>query len=308
VSRDDGVLHRLSEVALSDERERADRILAIARDTLGMQIAYFSQFNAGEQVIQRVAGDGGSLDLSDGKRVPLADTFCRRMLNEEVSPVIPDSREEPALQESPGTQDSPVIAYVGVPLQLSTGRVYGTLCCASDQPRQELDERDLAFMHVLARMLSDLLEHPPPVEPGWEEDTRVDVDSHGQVARLGLWVVATPRAVVAARRALDCLAEWVPEQRMNDLQLAIGELVTNAIRHAGLGTANAVGVDVSVDAGRLCGEVTDPGKGFDPAELAGPTAGRAGGWGLHIVEQLSERWGVDESPTGGARVWFELSL
>ena len=47
----------LSAIAVGDERERIERILATARETLGMQIAYFTEIDAGEQVIHRVAGD-----------------------------------------------------------------------------------------------------------------------------------------------------------------------------------------------------------------------------------------------------------
>ncbi len=79
------------------------------------------------------------------------------------------------------------------------------------------------------------------------------------------------------------------------------ELVTNSVRHAG---ADAVDLAVSVDPTRVRVEVTNPGTPFEPrpreeAEEPNP------GWGLFLVDELSDAWGVRDDP-GRQRVWFEL--
>jgi anti-sigma regulatory factor (Ser/Thr protein kinase) len=299
----------LSEVALADERHRMERILEVARGTLGMQIAYFSRFTTGDQVIERVSGDPGAFGFDAGTHVPRDETFCRRMLNEEMPNAVPDSAAEPALEDLAGEGQHPVSAYLGVPLQLSTGRVYGTLCCASERPNHELGERDVEFMRVLARLLADTIEHPPPLKAQLDGDgPEVQLESDGKVARLALWVVATPRAAPAARRAIDCLGDWVPQGRMSDLQLVVAELVSNSVRHAGLDASSALSIEIVVEPAMLRGEIADPGSGLDLATVPGPTPGEPGGWGLHIVDQLTDRWGADRSPGGGASVWFELGL
>ena len=52
-------------------------------------------------------------------------------------------------------------------------------------------------------------------------------------------------------------------------------------------------------------EVADPG-----ADTAGSKERLTseGGWGLVLVDQLSERWGRERTPAGGSVAWFELSL
>jgi hypothetical protein len=50
-------------------------------------------------------------------------------------------------------------------------------------------------------------------------------------------------------------------------------------------------------------EVVDEGHGFIPKARDKP-ATDVGGWGLHLVETLSRRWGVRE---GSTHVWFELA-
>ena len=299
----------LSVIAVVDERERIERILATARETLGMQIAYFSEIDAGEQVIHRVAGDPGGLGLLDGTRVALEETYCRRMLDEEIPAAVPDADAEPVLRALRELEPSRPLAYLGVPLQLSSGRVYGTLCAASEQVRDELRDRDVAFMRVLARLLADELERPPPGAPTWlDGDSRPALSGDGRVAHLAFWVVATPRAVQAARRAIVSLADWIPEAILGDLLMVVSELVTNSVRHAGLEPSSAVGIDVVVEPGTIRGSVTDAGIGFDIAGVPEPVAGQAGGWGLHIMRQVSRSWGVARPPSGGAAVSFELEL
>jgi anti-sigma regulatory factor (Ser/Thr protein kinase) len=105
----------------------------------------------------------------------------------------------------------------------------------------------------------------------------------------------------AARRALDDLADHLPRRRLQDAQLLVSELVTNAIRHAGLEREDVITVAVEASDLALRIEVSDPGPGFDPDD---PDPGRASGWGLYLVRELSDRWGVERNaPT---RVWFEL--
>jgi hypothetical protein len=49
-------------------------------------------------------------------------------------------------------------------------------------------------------------------------------------------------------------------------------------------------------------EVVDQGAGFIPVARDRPVT-EVGGWGLHLVETLADRWGVHE---GSTHVWFEI--
>jgi anti-sigma regulatory factor (Ser/Thr protein kinase) len=108
-----------------------------------------------------------------------------------------------------------------------------------------------------------------------------------------------PKAVRAARGALEGLGDQFPKARLYDAALCLSELVSNAIRHPG--AAGEVGLALSVDERRLRVEVADPGRGFEPRP---PTKGDEGGWGLFIVDNLADGWGVES----GERtvVWFEI--
>lgn len=109
-----------------------------------------------------------------------------------------------------------------------------------------------------------------------------------------------------ARRYLRYLgADW-DEDMLESALLVTSELVTNAMLHGGDPTT----LDVRTSAGTMRLEVYDSGR-TPPAwlGLTGDGLGNAGGVrsdddlsldgrGLHIVETLSERWGVRQQPPG----------
>jgi len=121
-------------------------------------------------------------------------------------------------------------------------------------------------------------------------------------------IPSEPEAVAIARDVVACaVAEaTAPEQPVEDLRLLTSEIVTNALRHAGSKAGDTIGVAVDVSALRVRVEVADRGPGFDPATLSEPSPERIGGWGLHLVRQLADAWGVIRGEP--SFVWFELSL
>jgi anti-sigma regulatory factor (Ser/Thr protein kinase) len=113
---------------------------------------------------------------------------------------------------------------------------------------------------------------------------------------------ATSPAV--ARRLLhDALASALAPQTLDEVDIMVTELVTNAVLSAR--TPCEVIVTV-VDHDRLRVAVHD----FDPSPPI-PTpidATSNGGRGLHIIEALAADWGTDAHPTNGKVVWFEVEM
>jgi len=106
----------------------------------------------------------------------------------------------------------------------------------------------------------------------------------------------SPDAVGAARQLVNGRTTWLGVQQREDAALMVSELVTNAVVH-GVGVI-LLRIDVQADAVRV--EVADEGNIW----LApSPEPGAHGGWGLRIVEQLADDWGILE---GSTRVWFQL--
>ena len=112
---------------------------------------------------------------------------------------------------------------------------------------------------------------------------------------------ANLRSAEQARRIIDdtLLRAAVSEETLFSVRLLTTELVTNAVRHAG----SEVEVVVTRLDSRIRVEVSDDSTRppVPPVEDT-PTRHR----GLHLLEDLSQKWGVDVGDYGGKVVWFEV--
>jgi anti-sigma regulatory factor (Ser/Thr protein kinase) len=90
---------------------------------------------------------------------------------------------------------------------------------------------------------------------------------------------------------------------LEDLRLLVTELITNALRHGGLGPGDKVLLRARIEDDAVRVEVHDPGN--DGLVRPRTPGTRGGGYGLFLVDQLSRQWGVERD--GGTLVWFELS-
>jgi len=115
--------------------------------------------------------------------------------------------------------------------------------------------------------------------------------------RGGPSVASQARAITAPLRAR------LGDDLSADLALLLSELVTNSYRHSGAAD-DGIGVDIELTADRVRAEIRDNGEGFKAEPVAAEKRG-AGGWGLVILDRLSERWGVRNGPP--SCVWFELA-
>ncbi len=106
----------------------------------------------------------------------------------------------------------------------------------------------------------------------------------------------SPDSVGAARELMTAHTASLDAQQREDAVLMVSELVTNALLH-GIGTIS-MRVDLEPDGLRV--EIADDGNvRLSPS----PTPGAHGGWGLRIVGELADDWGVRE---GSTKVWFRL--
>ena len=106
-----------------------------------------------------------------------------------------------------------------------------------------------------------------------------------------------------ARAWLRNVARWLDREVEQTLALLISELVNNAVRHGGAGDAELIELELRATADGVGVEVTDPGPGFAPRRRECPLE-EPGGWGLVLVDQMTDRWGVTHD--GRTHVWFEL--
>jgi anti-sigma regulatory factor (Ser/Thr protein kinase) len=123
-------------------------------------------------------------------------------------------------------------------------------------------------------------------------------------ARLTVSVPASAEAGGTLRRAVRSLDRWLGPQTAEDVELLVTELATNGVKHARTVDGNRITLDARVDPGRLRVEVRDGGHGFWH-DGRRPASAEPGGWGLMLVEDLADRWGIEGEPS--TTVWFEIT-
>ena len=113
-----------------------------------------------------------------------------------------------------------------------------------------------------------------------------------------LVLAARPDEVPRVARALDELvaAHGVAPGAAADMQVALDEVLTNAVTHGGAGGGvREIRVRLSVSASTLAAEIEDDGAPFDPLAIPTPDLGgslqerRVGGLGIHFVRRLMTR-------------------
>ena len=122
---------------------------------------------------------------------------------------------------------------------------------------------------------------------------------------LNLVLTEADGAASTARQALLANNGQLPATVRDDVLLLVSELVSNAVLHAGAGPERPLHVQLLRGPRWVVVTVSDEGPGF----VWHPDTERdngSGGWGLFLVDQIADRWGV-ECTASGARVWFELA-
>ena len=115
-----------------------------------------------------------------------------------------------------------------------------------------------------------------------------------------------PRDATSPSRArsfvrAELSAQGLPDL-VDDVELVVSELVTNAVLHAG----TALVVTLSEDGARVLLTVRDHTPRFGPL-VRTVTPSDTQGRGLMITEMISDDWGVEIASTSAKSVWASFS-
>ena len=130
------------------------RVVELAHRHLGLDLVYIAELTSGTLVFRAVAGDKGSFGVRLNEGIPAQMTYSQLLVAGSIPNVIPDTSTGSRLLELAASWDVGIGAFIGVPLRLSDGSLYGTLCGVDHGPDPTLGERDVAFMTILAELLA----------------------------------------------------------------------------------------------------------------------------------------------------------
>lgn len=152
-------------------------LLDALHDLTGLASSYLTVIHD-DRDVQEIRYSRNTRDdftLPEGLEVPWRDTLCKRAL-EEGRPCVTDV---PAVW---GDSDAAVAlgiqVYVSVPVSLSDGRVWGTLCAADSEQAERVDGH-LPTMRLFARLIAAQVEQEQAVAAERElaEQARAEADS-----------------------------------------------------------------------------------------------------------------------------------
>src|SRR5918999_4838950 len=187
-ARDAAKLVKLSEVASERTPDIVERVLVAAKEELGMDVAFVSEFAQQRMVFRKLVGEAESFGWEEDESVPVDDTFCRLLLEGHIPNVIPDAKTDGRVNFLNVTGKANIGSYVGTPVRFSDGTLYGTFCVLSHSPEPSLVGRDAQFIRVLARLVGEQIErerhlvHKATTRTRVHERRRIGRELHDRVA------------------------------------------------------------------------------------------------------------------------------
>ena len=104
----------------------------------------------------------------------------------------------------------------------------------------------------------------------------------------------------------EVLGDRAGSEGLSRGQLALSEVVSNAVRHGGAEGPDSIQVVIHCSDDTLSVTVIQPGPvGDRPSIVAMPDPWSTSGYGLVIVDAVADQWGVHVDPPS---VWFEMRL
>jgi GAF domain-containing protein len=135
-----------------EPRGAVERVLAVARRELKMDVALLSEVRDGREVVLWAVGNERIPGVVPGAAAPLRDTICQRLLDGTIDSVVHDTANDPRVRDLPVVSGTGLGAYIGVPLTGASARRY-VLCCLASEARPDLGEHDVRFLRGLVESL-----------------------------------------------------------------------------------------------------------------------------------------------------------
>ena len=151
-------LRELARAVVGSPREALTRLLVLACEQLGMDLAFVSTFDDAGQRTVRLAVRVDGTEVLEARRLcqPLTQTWCGPVL-ERDGLLVRDSQDEPTLHALDLTRDFAIASYAGVVLRDELDQPIGSLCSVGHLPHGTLNDRDLVTLRELGHVIAPLM-------------------------------------------------------------------------------------------------------------------------------------------------------
>ncbi|HEY2007071.1 MAG TPA: EAL domain-containing protein [Solirubrobacteraceae bacterium] len=137
---------------LERQRTELNGLVALTHQHLGPDVVFIAELMDGGLVYRAAAGDAAPFNIVENS-APVAEPYCQMLASGALPSFVCDTSTDQPPRELPVSGDARVGSYIGVPLWLSDGTLYGAFCGLSREPDHELGARDVRFMTMLGEMI-----------------------------------------------------------------------------------------------------------------------------------------------------------
>ena len=147
-----------------DFSSAAEVALGLLREKVGLSFWMTTRVAGDDLIVLSTVGSG--VEINQGDAMPWTDTLCWRMVAGSGPRVAPKVAEIPAYESAPAAQNLNIGAYIGAPLLIGDGKVYGTLAGMDKEPKDENLKQHLWLVEMVAGLLGAILKHEQEASEG----------------------------------------------------------------------------------------------------------------------------------------------
>ncbi|WP_052650502.1 GAF domain-containing protein [Paracoccus sp. PAMC 22219] len=132
--------------ASSDDGVALQNTLDTVRETLGMEVAYLSEFIQERAVFHAVSAPGLEAMIRPSQSMDLREVYCKHILDGGLPSLMTDTSQHAIATDLPITQMIPIGSHLSVPVRRADGTVFGMFCFLSRHARPDLGQDDLTMV------------------------------------------------------------------------------------------------------------------------------------------------------------------
>ena len=140
------------------------RVLGVAREALGLQMAALLEVRGGHFVVRAHDGDAQSFDVRVGATFAVHDSVAQRLTDLGIERELVDPADHELLRDMELVRVHGMRAFVAAPVRLSNGRLFGVVTALSRVPRGPLEPGEERLLELLTRTVARELERAEQAE------------------------------------------------------------------------------------------------------------------------------------------------
>lgn len=163
--------------AKSKLKETAKMVLELMKETLSARSFFVASTKNERFVILDVINEEGGCTIPHPFNSPIEMSYCSMVVSSMKPLLIKDSTKSLLVKSMKVTSDFSIGSYLGVPITIENGTVFGTLCALDPSPNA-LSEEDIPTLQRYANLIANSIELEEAFDKlaTYEEKMKQDLD------------------------------------------------------------------------------------------------------------------------------------